>query len=84
MLDFDFIEWDDANTDHIADNGISRDEVEDVLYDPASRQTKSRSSGRPPLIGQTSTGRTIVVIYERHKSGGHVIVRPVTAYEIED
>lgn len=34
MLDFDFVEWDDANIGHIADNGITVDEVEDVLYSP--------------------------------------------------
>jgi uncharacterized DUF497 family protein len=83
MLDFDFVEWDDANADHIADNGITIEEVEDILYDPASRPIRSRSTGRPLVIGRTQTGKTIVVVYERHKDGGHVIVRPVTAYEIE-
>ena len=84
MLDFDFIEWDDVNIDHIADNGISMDEVEDVIRHPNSRQAKSRSSGRPFLHGQTSTGKSIVVIYERRKDGRDVIIRPITAYEVED
>jgi uncharacterized DUF497 family protein len=84
MLDFDFIEWDDVNVDPIADNGLSMDEVEDVIRDPRSRQDKSRSSGRPFLHGETSTGRTIVVIYERRKDGRDVIIRPITAYEVED
>ena len=88
MLDFDYIEWDDAgdprgNVGHVADNGLSRDEVEDVLYDPASRPALSRSSSRPALIGETATGKTIIVIYERHAEAGHVVIRPVTAYEIE-
>jgi uncharacterized DUF497 family protein len=88
-MDFDFIEWDGedestGNVRHIADNGLSIDEVEDVLYDPSSRPVQSRSSGRPALIGRTSTGRSIIVIYERHKEAGHVVIRPVSAYEIED
>jgi uncharacterized DUF497 family protein len=88
-MDFDFVEWDSeddprGNTDHIADNGLSVDEVEDVLYDSLSRPVQSRSSSRPALIGQTSTGKTIIVIYERHDDGGIVVVRPVSAYEIED
>ena len=83
MLDFDFIEWDDANRDHVADNGITIDEVEDVLYSPGARLIKSRRSRRPAVIGVTSTGKTIIVIYERDKDGGDVIIRPVTAYEIE-
>ncbi len=87
-MDFDFIEWDSeddprGNTQHVADNGLSTDEVEDVIYDPQSRPIQSRSSKRPALIGQTSTGKTIIVIYERHNDGGILVVRPVSAYEIE-
>ena len=42
MLDFDFIEWDDdgdprGNVGHIADNGLSRDEVEDDLATAVAR-----------------------------------------------
>ena len=73
-----------GNVRHIADNGLSIDEVEDVLYDSTSRPIQSRSSRRPALIGRTSTGKTIIVIYERHKDAGHVVIRPVSAYEIED
>jgi uncharacterized DUF497 family protein len=87
-MDFDFIEWDReheprGNVRHIADNGPSIDEVEDVLYDPSSRPVQSRSSKRPALIGRTSTGKMIIVIYERHKDAGYVVIRPVSAYEIE-
>ncbi len=88
-MQFDFVEWDSeddpaGNVRHVAANGLSIDEVEDVIYDPKSRQVASRSSRRPALIGHTSTGKTIIVIYERHKDAGIVVVRPVSAYEIED
>jgi len=88
-MDFDFVEWDSeddprGNAYHIADNGLSIDEVEDVIYDPRSRPVQSRSSMRPALIGQTSTGKTIIVIYERHNDAGILVVRPVSAYEIEE
>ena len=88
-MDFDFLEWDAdddprGNVQHIADNGSSVDEVEDVIYDSKSRHVQSRSSKRPALIGQTSRGKTIVVIYERHKDAGIVVIRPVSAYEIEE
>jgi uncharacterized DUF497 family protein len=87
-MDFDYIEWDGAdvprgNNRHIADHGLTVDEVEDVLYDPRSRPARSRSSHRPALIGETSTGKTIIVIYERSKDAGLTIIRPVSAYEIE-
>jgi hypothetical protein len=87
-IDFDYVEWDAeddprCNTRHIADNGLTQGEVEDVLYDSGSRGIQSRSSGRPAGIGETSTGKTIIVVYERHKDAGIVVIRPVTAYEIE-
>jgi hypothetical protein len=87
LLDFDLIEWDDesdprGNTRHIADNGLTPEEVEAVLCDPASRPGVSRSTGRPVVFGTTPTGKTIIVIYERRKDGRDVIIRPVTAYEI--
>ena len=88
MLDFDFIEWDDednpgGNVRHIADNGLNRDEVEDVLYGLGSRRVRSRSSNRPAMIGETATGKTVIVVYERHNDSGRVVIRPVTSYEIE-
>ena len=88
-MEFDFVEWDGdddprGNSRHIADNGLTVDEVEDVIYDPRSRPVQSRSSRRPALVGQTSSGKTIIVIYERHKDSGIVVIRPVSAYEIEE
>lgn len=88
MPDFDFIEWDGedvarGNTRHIADNGLTEAEVEDVLFDPESRAVKSRSSDRPAAIGKTSAGKTIIVVYEWFQDGGYTVVRPCTAYEIE-
>ena len=88
-MDFDFIEWDGeddprGNTQHIGDSGLTIDEVENVIYDPGSRAVQSRSSGRPALIGHTSTGKTIIVIYECHNDADIIVIRPVSAYEIED
>jgi uncharacterized DUF497 family protein len=88
-MDFDFLEWDSeddphGNGRHILDNGLTIDEVEEIIYDPQSRPVQSRSSRRPALIGQTSTDKTIIVIYERHKDEGIVVIRPVSAYEIEE
>ena len=69
MIDFDLIAWDDAddprgNLQHIAANGLTIEEVEQVLYDPANRPIISRSSGRPAVFGETTTGKEILVVYE--------------------
>lgn len=79
---FDAILWDldddpDGNVQHCADHGVTREEVEDVLEN-ATDIDISRSSGRPVVFGETSTGRHLMVVYE---SVDATTVYPVTAYE---
>lgn len=86
MIDFDLIAWDDeddprGNVRHIAANGLTIEEVEQVLFDPSNRPTGSRSSGRPIVFGQTSTGKDILVVYEVLETEPVIVIRPVTAYE---
>lgn len=78
--------WDDpddpaGNTAHVALHGLSPDEVDEVLLDPALSTDYSRSTGLPCKFGWTSTGRHIVVIWE-DALDDPPIVRPVTAYEV--
>jgi uncharacterized DUF497 family protein len=86
MIDFDLIAWDDeddprGNVQHIAANGLTIEEVEQVLYDPANRPTISRSSGRPAVFGETVTGKDILVVYEVLETEPLIVIRPITAYE---
>ena len=67
-----------GNVEHIAENGLSTDDVEAVLSNPLDRTT-SRSSGRPAATGYTPDGRLVIVIYEQIDA---VTVYPVTAYEV--
>jgi hypothetical protein len=88
LIDFDFIDWDDAedergNVRHIADNGVTTGEVEELLDSPTARNLTSRSTGRPARIGWTSTGKHIIVVYEVAEGEGYTVIRPVTAYEID-
>ena len=69
-----------GNIQHIAEHGITKAEVVEVLAQPETRE-ESRSSGRPVAIGATSTGRTILVVYEEIDED---TVYPVTAYNLED
>ena len=71
-----------GNVRHIADHGITMDEVEEVLLNENNAVGESRSSGRPITIGETSTGRRIAVIWEEALDNP-LIIRPVTAYEVE-
>ena len=72
-MGFTTVIWDldddpDGNVQHIAQHGISKEEVEEVLEFPDGSST-SRSSGRPILFGETSTGKTIAVIYDEVDEG---------------
>ncbi len=69
----------EGNVLHIAEHDIVKEEVEEVLDNPAGIET-SRSSGRPIAFGETSTGRLIAVVYEEIDED---TVYPVTAYEVE-
>ncbi len=68
-----------GNVQHVAEHGITREEVEEVLLNPDGIES-SRSSGRPIAFGRTSTGRVIAVVYEEIDE---VTVYPVTAFEVE-
>ena len=69
-----------GNVQHIADHGITMNEVEDVLRNPECIDA-SRSSGHGIAIGEACTGRTLVVVYEEVDE---MTVYPITAYDIED
>ncbi len=73
--------WNDdpgGNVEHIAEHGLTREDVEAVICNPLEK-TISRSSGRPVATGYASDGRLILVVYEEFDD---VTVYPVTAYEI--
>jgi uncharacterized DUF497 family protein len=79
---YDFI-WNaepGGNMDHIAEHGLTPEDVEAVICNPIE-ETTSRSSGRPVMIGYAPDGRLILVVYEKVDD---VTVYPVTAYEVDE
>ena len=83
MLDFGFIEWDDLNEGKVAAHGLTPAEVDDVLGSADAVKGVSPTSGRPTADGWTGGGRYVRVVYETTDAGGVVVLRPVTAYEID-
>jgi hypothetical protein len=69
-----------GNVQHIAENDLTKEDVQFVLDNPESHGV-SRSSGRPCVFGYTPDGRYIIVAYDQIDP---TTVYPVTAYEIED
>ena len=87
MVRYDFIEWDEeddpeGNVRHIAANGVTPAEFEQVL-DGSGREGVSRSSGRPFKRGWTEGGKYIQIVYELNDDDGFLLLRPFTAYEVE-
>jgi hypothetical protein len=82
------IVWDlpedpDGNVAHIASHNLTQEEVEDVLFDPDSDTTISRSSGEKITFGLASTGRYIAVAWE-HVMDNPLTMRPITAYDVPE
>jgi len=81
------IDWDEAgdegsNTAHIAEHGLTPEEVESVLFDRDTTFDVSDSSGRPVAFGTTVTGRFILVVFEVLNLDDPLVIRPITAYEV--
>jgi len=67
-----------GNVDHIAEHGLTPEDVEAVICNPLEKTT-SHTSGRPIATGYTPDGRLTFVVYEEIDD---VTVYPVTAYEV--
>ena len=76
-FDVVWVPGEQGNIEHIAEHGITQDDVEEVVQDPDRKET-SRSSGRPIAFGYTSSGKYIAVVYELLDDN---TVYPITAYE---
>jgi len=75
--------WDDddqpdGNVQHIAEHGLTIEDVEHVLENPMHEGT-SVSTGRPCCFGYTPGGEFIIVTYEQAET-----IYPVTAYEVPE
>jgi uncharacterized DUF497 family protein len=86
MSEFEVV-WDleddpEGNVQHIAEHGVTMDDVEDVLSDPDSSTTVSASSDRSVTFGETREGRYLAVVWETALEDP-LMIRPVTAYETQ-
>ena len=82
-MTFDSIIWDldddpDGNVQHCAEHDITKEEIEEVFQNATDEDT-SHSSGRPVIFGDTSAGRHLMVVYEQIDPD---TAYPVTAYEV--
>ena len=83
ILIWDLDDDEEGNVLHIAEHGLTKDEVASVFRDANHWTTESESSGRPLTFGTTYTGRYIAVIWE-HVDDDPLTIYPITAYEPRD
>ena len=70
----------DGNVQHIAEHGLTIEDVEEVLSNPTSTGT-SASSGQPCVWGYTLEGIYTIVVSDAIDPD---TVRVVTAYEVRE
>jgi len=78
--------WDDepgGNIEHVAEHGLSTDEIDEILLDDTIPTAHSASTGRPCKFGWTSTGKYIIVVWDEVNDDPRIIY-PTTAYEVPE
>ena len=70
-----------GNVQHVAQHGVTKAEVEDVVQQPGMEIEESQSTGNPCAFGWTSTGKHLIVVFEL-VSSDPLVIYPITAYEV--
>ena len=81
LIDWDQPDDEGSNTAHIADHGLTPEEVESALLD---ENATFDSSGRPIAFGTTGTGRFIAVVFDVLNLADPLVIRPITAYDVPE
>jgi len=84
LIDWDDPDDDDGNTAHIAEHGLTPEEVDTALFDGNTTFDVSASTGRPIAFGITNTGRFIAVVFDILNLADPLIIRPITAYDVPE
>jgi hypothetical protein len=81
IVRIDQIVWDDFNVEHIAEHGVTPEEVEEVLTG-GNLTIRSKRERYYRTFGWTVSGLHIVVIWDELEYNPR-IAYPVTAYPVE-
>jgi hypothetical protein len=84
LIDWDGPDDEGSNTAHIADHGLTPEEVESALFEENTTFDVSDSSGCPIGFGITGTGRFIAVVFDVLNPADPLVIRPITAYDVPE
>jgi len=86
----DIIDWDDeddphGNVQHIIGPGeVTIEDVNEILSNHQGPIELSEQSGNQIVIGWTSTGKHIAVVFVFEDDPDLIIIRPITAYPVPE
>lgn len=83
VLTWDLDDDPQGNVRHLAEHGISKDEVREVLENPTNSSARSRLSGEDVTFGYTATGRYLIVVWS-HVDDDPLTVYPITVYDVPE
>jgi hypothetical protein len=88
-MDVDFFDWDDedfdrGNTRHILSAGYDPDDIEEAILGHRGPLGQTRDTGRPSLVAEIDGEDTYIVFELVVEPGGIIVVRPITAFPLED
>jgi uncharacterized DUF497 family protein len=74
------LEWDDDNIEHLAQHGITPDEVEELFEGPIIRRRGGTDApDRFRVLGRTAAGRRLALVIQQKRPG---LIRPFTGWEM--
>jgi uncharacterized DUF497 family protein len=76
------IEWDEANRDKCQVHGVSVAAIELLFQNPVAvfpDPTHSQAETRFKAIGQTSEGRSVLIVFTLRMRAGETFIRPISA-----
>lgn len=76
----DLDEEESSRAEHVGEHGVTKNEVVEILLNPANPTVTSRSSGEQIAFGYASTGRYLAVVWEQVPEEPFTVY-PITAYD---
>jgi len=77
-MPFYYIKWSQKRIRHLEENGVTPNEFAEVIAS-TEKETTSRSSGRPAILGYTRSGRRLFVVFDKLDQS---TIEPITAYDV--
>jgi len=88
-MDVNHFDWDEesnekGNRRHVQSTGYDPEDIEEAILDHQGPVGLTRKSRRPMIRAAMANGEDIIIVFEIDAIDDFVVVRPVTAFPMED